>query len=428
MAIVTEREVRRLCDAYEAAEPASVAAWQLARVNALWSQATRRIPHYIALKEAAGLPEEFGSLDEFVRVVPPLEKADLQVAGAPCSFQMKPPDRYRATGGSTGAPVQIPAWNVEFRETRADPWLGRSWYGVQPRDRLFLYWGHSHLLGSGWRGQINGLLRFAKDTVLGYVRYSAYDLSDAAVRKAADALLIARPVYMIGYSYALDRLARLNEDRTDALQALHLKTVIATGESPPFADSIETIERVFGCPVALEYGAVETGVLAHSAPGAHMRALWRSHLLETGASEGGGELFVTTLTARCTPLFRYRIGDVVDMTGAKRQGGISLMEFRGITGRSNLPLRLPSGRTLHSEVVSHLVRDIPGVAGYQFVCGQDALRLHLVMSDVVSAELRNLLLNRASKIDEELGAIMTVDAVPELRRSVAGKTPMVVFE
>ena len=169
MAFVPEKDVRRLCDAYAAADTEGIAAWQLARINALWSQAVRRIPHYIDIKDAAGLPVEFGSLDAFVRTVPPLEKADLQVAGAQCSFQTKPPDRYRATGGSTGAPVQIPAWNVEFRETRADPWIGRHWYGVHPRDRLFLFWGHSHLLGSGWRGQLNGLLRFAKDTVLGYV-------------------------------------------------------------------------------------------------------------------------------------------------------------------------------------------------------------------------------------------------------------------
>ena len=50
------------------------------------------------------------------------------------------------------------------------------------------------------------------------------------------------------------------------------------------------------------------------------------------------------------------------------------------------------------------------------------------MTSPVSEELKHMLIDRASKIDKELGAIMGVDAVPELRRSVAGKTPMVVFE
>lgn len=428
---MTPRSAKRLealRAAYESSDDAAVLAYQLSRVNALWAQAGRRIPHYAALKMQHELPDAFESLEEYVQLLPPLEKADLQRPDAPCSFPERPPDRFRATGGSTAAPLQIPAWTVEFRETRGDPWLGRSWFGVQPRDRLFLYWGHSHLLGTGWRGAVNGLLRFAKDTALGYVRYSAYDLSEPAIRKAAEALLIARPAYMIGYSYALDRFARVNADRVEALRGLRLKTVIATGESLPFDDSREVIEDAFGAPLGLEYGAVETGVLAHSAPGDGLRTLWRSHLLETVPGAGGEELFVTTLTPRCTPLFRYRIGDALPADGLRRAGSVSVTGFRAVAGRSNMPVRLPSGRSLHSEAVSHLVRDWPSIAGYQFVCDAAGVRLEVLMREALSDDLRQRILDRATIIDEELGRVLVVEAVQELRRSIAGKTPMVVYQ
>jgi hypothetical protein len=57
----------------------------------------------------------------------------------------------------------MPSWKREDREIRADLWIGRGWYGIEPADRVFLFWGHAHLLGSGWRGWLKGKVRGAKD-------------------------------------------------------------------------------------------------------------------------------------------------------------------------------------------------------------------------------------------------------------------------
>ena len=90
----------------------------------------------------------------------------------------------RTTGGSTSEPIQLAAWKSELDYANADVWLARSWFGIDPGDKLFLIWGHSHQLGRGIPGKVNAIRREMKDVVLGYHRASAYDLSEKAMRRA----------------------------------------------------------------------------------------------------------------------------------------------------------------------------------------------------------------------------------------------------
>jgi phenylacetate-coenzyme A ligase PaaK-like adenylate-forming protein len=327
----------------------------------------------------------------------------------------------------------MPAWKREYRALRPDLWIARGWYGIEPRDRLFLFWGHGHLLGSGWRGWINGKVRRVRDALQNYVRHSCYDLGDEALDLAGRRLIESQPRYVIGYGYSLDRLARANASRRDAFRRLRLKAVIGAAEAFPFADTGDVLKEVFGCPVGMEYGAVETGLVAHTTPQGGYRVLWRNFLLECQGADDVQEAFITSLYERCTPLFRYQIGDSV-VAGAWREmaGDGSLVRFDRVLGRSNQPVRLPSQRTLHSETVSHIVRDQSAVRGYQFVCRADHVALHLLLHPpnerVLSSDAKNSILLKARRIDEELAQSMRIEIVDALEQSTAGKHPMVIYE
>jgi phenylacetate-coenzyme A ligase PaaK-like adenylate-forming protein len=326
----------------------------------------------------------------------------------------------------------MPAWKREYRTTNPDIWLARSWYGIEPRDRLFLFWGHSHLLGSGWRGWVNGKLRRVKDWIQNYVRHSCYDLSDEALERAGRRLLESRPRYVLGYGHSLDRLARANASRRDAFHRLQLKAVIGAAEAFPLADTEDVLRNVFGCPVAMEYGSVETGLMAHTTPAGGYGVFWRNFLLEWGGTPGEQEVYVTALYDRCTPLFRYQIGDAV-VAGplCESAGDASLVRFDRVLGRSNKPVRLPSQRLLHSETVSHIVRDQPAVRGYQFVCGDDGVVLRVLLQGGANGELseqaKGAIYEKARRIDPELAATMRIDVVDRLEQSTAGKHPMVIY-
>ena len=121
--------------------------------------------------------------------MPIIDRAAVQTDGANLIDRTRPSDFVRTTGGSTSQPIQIPSWRSELEYGNKDMWFARSWFDIEPSDKLFLIWGHSHQVGRGIRGQFNAFRREMKDALLGYRRVSAYDLSEPAMRRAGKALL-----------------------------------------------------------------------------------------------------------------------------------------------------------------------------------------------------------------------------------------------
>lgn len=311
--------------------------------------------------------------------------------------------------------------------------MGKFWYGVSPGDKLFLFWGHSHLLGKGIKGRLNSILRLGKDFIQNYTRYSCYDLSSENLRKAGKKILETRPDYIIGYSQSLDRLARENSYIKNDLSLLNIKVIIAAAESFPFDDSEQIISEVFGAPIAMEYGSVETNLIAHTHPLGGYLTFWKDHLLETVENNGTAEVVVTSLYPRKTPLFRYKIGDSInyDSDSIISDSG-SVIKFSSVIGRNNNPVILPSGRKLHSEVVSHIVRDNNDIIGYQFICKKKEIRLNIVVTKNFTHPSKFKLIesnikSKALRVDREFSDSLKISVVDYLHQSVSGKNPMVIY-
>ena len=377
------------------------------------------MPFYRA--RAPKLPERFDSWDTVKSSLPPTGRATVQQEREALAFPAPAPASWRTTGGSTAQPVQLPAWKEELRYARRDAWYCRSWFGIEPDDRLFMIWGHSHLLGTGIRGWINGHQRRVKDRLLGYHRCSAYDIGASALGRAADALLRFEPAYVIAYATALDRFARVNAPRRDCFHGLRLKAAIATAESFPSPDSAELIADVLGCPVAMEYGAVETGVLAHQRPGDGYSVMWRHHYLEivpSAQDPGTGELLVTSLYRRCFPLIRYKLGDLIRPCPGDRNIGT---RFGAVHGRCNEVIALSDGAVVHSEAFAHAVKDLESIHGFQVVQSDEGIRFHYLAEQELTPDGLGLVRQRLMRIHPELERADVVH-VPELTQTIAGKT------
>ena len=404
-----------------------IADYQLDRINKLWSEAISNIPYYRNLLKEFDLPESFNSLYQFISLVPPLNKDVFHNQNVIYWHQHPKPDSKRITGGSTAMPIQIPTWRREYNENRLDPWLGRSWYGIEPHDRLLLYWGHSHLLGQGWRGKINGRLRSVKDLIQNYRRYSSYDMSQPALMKAGRYLLESKPIFIIGYSCYLDRLAETSLHLSSDFAELGLKAVIAAAEGFPFENSEARIKEIFHAPIGMEYGSVETNLIAHTHPEGGYRVFWNSYLLEYRPGSSLQEVFVTSLFRRCTPLFRYQLNDRYELADDSQQAAsCSTLSFSRVVGRSNSPVLLPNGQILHSESITHIVRGIPKITGYQFVSWRDRVTLNITTNKPLGDEEIKNIYDMASKIDSRFCEALAIQEVSDLERTVAGKTPMIL--
>jgi phenylacetate-CoA ligase len=407
---------------YEVESPAERRRQQLELLNAEWERAAPDVPYLERLRRELPLPARFDSLEEFAARVPVTTRDVVRREGRALASRSRPGELVRMTGGSTASPVQLPAWSSEFALGRAELWRVRAWYGITPASRLFMIWGHSHLLGTGWRGKLRGVQRVLSDRMLGYHRFSAYDLRPEALRRAAGELLRFRPDYVLGYSVALDRFARANAERREELRRAGVRVVIATAEGFPAPDSAARLSDLLACPVAMEYGAVETGLIAHTHPAGGYRVSWRSHLVEAEPSGAGHRIRVTTLTPRCVPLVRYEIGDEIELASPAVVG---VDAFARVIGRCNDYVPLADGAEIHSEAFSHALRPCEEIEAFQVAVDGADFRIRYVAHQELPSERLDEIRERLRRIHPSLAGTQ-FERTERIPQSVAGKTPMVM--
>ena len=396
--------------------------WQLDRFNSCWLTMQSSVPYYNRLVRKRVAPKRFESWKDFLDCMPVMNRAFVREHCRELSDTSRMAEFLRITGGSTSQPLQLPAWRSELNETDPNTWLGRSWYGITPYDSLFLLWGHSHLLGHGIRGWFNGQLRCLKDSFLGYTRWSAYDLSASAMRSAGLRLERTGADYVLGYSVALDCFARCNSGfRLSPKRPI--KAIIGTAECFPNDDTPRLLESLLQAPVAMEYGSIETGAIAHTTRTGPYRVFWRSHLLECVSLGANGTcaLRVTSLYPRCFPLVRYEMGDEIQ----DPDNLVGCSSFSKVLGRSNAYLQLEDNKRIHSAAISACVRDQISVQAYQFVHDGDRLVLRLQLDKRFGPVDGEQIIQRLGRIDRALQRTQ-IEVVESLERTVAGKTPLVI--
>lgn len=404
--------------------PLDIEQRQLQSFNSSWLSGLEKSDGARQLQKLLGLPTSFSSWQQLAEFLPYTDKSILRVALSQASLSRNV--TWRGTGGTTSQPFLFPSFAEEPHNASLDIWLGRKWLGVPPSERLFLIWGHSHLLGSGFKGKLLGLKRKLSDRALGYTRFSAYKLDDASLLHAGDLLLSSNCGYVLGYSVAIDRFCRLNSHRARDFHKLRLKAVIATAEGLPQTDSRKVIEACLGCRLSMEYGSMETGPIAYEIEQDRYRVFWPHHRIDTlplNGDETRREILVTSLFPRALPLIRYKIGDIL----LRREGVAEHLEFAKVIGRCNDSVSLPDGSTIHSEAFTHCIRDCPGIAAFQIkLCEDGALPILFFESrgEVAVSDLETVR-DKLSRVHPLLAQVR-IERCERLEQSQAGKHAMVV--
>jgi len=408
--------------------PDKIQEWQLNQFNKCWASIIADVPFYQEEVKRKKLPKIFSSWNQFKELVPITDRKSLQDNRAKMVSIVKKHDLISTTGGSTAEPVQIPVWKSEIQAANRNFWFARSWYNVQPSDKLFMIWGHSHILGEGMYGWINHRKRILKDQLLGYCRISAYDMSEASLRKAAQKLLSIKPDYVISYAVALDLFARANVDLRADFHKLNLKVIIGTAESFPKPDSAQFIEDLFGKKVVMEYGGMETGPIAHQRPEGKFLVFWKDYYVEGIPSQecpGKFEIYITSLLPRCLPLIRYKNGDLISDDPSSETFN---QTFSQVTGRCDDYICVTSGELIHSEAFDHAFKDLPEILNYQVRQSKSGeIHFDYVSREPLSEEILRKIRTRLERINILLKDVQ-FEKVALLKITIAGKTKRVLKE
>ena len=371
--------------------PEEISTDQLKAFAAIWKDATSDVPYYRALVGAGRAPAVIESWRD-VPSIPLLTRQALQDEAAQFVRRSGPPEGYAHTAGSTGTPLMIGMDQAERDLARVAKMAEWQEFGYRRQSRLFLIWGHQHLLGTGWRGSVNHLRRRLTDRMLGYRRANAYHLSLARSREIAEAMIDFRPVGLIGYAAALDLFARHTRDYRTRFHALKLGFVLTTTEAPPRQDTVQNIEDVFGCPVVQEYGGSEFGQVAFKRRVAPFTVYSDLNYLECGppiAGEAGFGAILTNLHRRYTPLIRYEIGDGIIQPERLPSGHV--VSFGALAGRLTDAIALSAGDSIHSLSIFHCVHHELDVYNVQMRLTDDGIEVVLVTApgtDRVALEQR----------------------------------------
>ena len=400
---------------------AALARHQLSEIQRVWSDAVADVPYFAQLVADRRAPAEIRSWEDF-RAIPVLTRQSLQDQRAQFMRRSGRPDGYIFTAGSTGTPLRIGMNDYErdlMRVVKLSEWQA---FGYRASSRLFLIWGHQHLLGSGWRKEARAARRSVTDWFLGYQRVDAYRLTPEICRWIAEQIIAFHPIGIIGYAAALDLFARYTHQFRARFRALKLGFVLITTEAPPRDDTSSTLHDLFGCPVVEEYGGGDFGQVAFKRGAAPFHVYPDLNYVECDEEtngEGVCPVLLTTLYDRYTPLIRYRIGDGVITPRAFPHGHVGA--FERVAGRLTDAVALDNGDAIHSLAIFHCAHEEPDIFNVQMRLADDGIEILLVTAPHADrAAIESRVRPRLARVHPKL-ATARFKYVDDVETSRAGK-------
>ena len=396
--------------------PRRLEEYRLRRLRRFLEFVHEHVPYCRALFDEHGLrPRSVHSFEDLGQL-PFLTRGILQTRFDDLRARATLPGVHRrSSGGSTGTPVTVLVDMERMGMGEAGRLRAHRWYGVEPGTREIVLWGTPARTGALER------VRQLRDRLLNTRVLSAFDMGDQGLRRHAATIQRVRPTQMFGYASAFHLVAsHFQRERLDPPGGL--KAVFTTAE-PLFDFQRKTIEAALGCPVGVEYGCRDGGLVALECPSGGLHILAESMHVEIldPDVDGRGEIVLTNLDSRAFPILRYRTGDIGALDPTPCPCGRSLPKLRGVEGRRTDFLVTPSGRVLHALSAIYVLRDSPSVREFRVV--QDAPD-HLLVEIVPSgafgeAEQAALRAQFVPAFGSDLR--VSFEAREEILRTAAGK-------
>ena len=271
------------------------------------------------------------------------------------------------TGGSSGQPLIFYYGRQRQASDAAGRIRARRWWGVDVGDREVYLWGAPVELNKTDR------IKTFRDRLFNQLVLNAFEMSPANMNNYIEAIQAYQPRCIYGYASSLALLAAQVQDRGIKMKLRELKVVCTTGE--PLYDYQRTlIRKVFGAPVANEYGSRDIGFTAHETPRGQMLLMSESIILEVLDSQGApvapgevGEAVMTGLCSDAQPFIRYRTGDMVRLSDESCHDGRGLHVLGEIMGRTTDFVVRSDGTIMHALAVIYVLRAVEGIEEFKFI-------------------------------------------------------------
>ena len=316
--------------------------------------------------------------------VPPVTKDDLREAYPDRCVRKTPyPVREFFTSGSSGRPFAVKVDSLTLSDARALMFLRANFSGWEIGDP-FLQTGMS---------LDRGVVKWAKDLLLGVKYVSAFDLSDAVLDRYLSIIEDRHLRFVMGYPGSVFFLAR----RARQVGFNHrLQGIVCWGDNL-YRNYRQEMERAFGCRVTDTYGCGEgIQVAAQCGEGEGAYHIFMPHVIVEVVDNDGipvpagqpGTILLTRLDSGAMPLIRYRVGDMGRMgqkIACSCQRGLETMA--AIDGRDTDVVITPRGNRLIVHFFTGIFEYFPSIDTFRITQDHpDAIRVEIVPRPNFQAE------------------------------------------
>jgi phenylacetate-CoA ligase len=386
------------------------------------------VPYYRELFQVLGFdPAGLRSLTDLQRL-PLTGKADIRANMDRLKAENAGTLEKFSTGGSSGEPLIFYRGKERVSHDVAAKWRATRWWGVDIGDPEIVVWGSPIELGSQDR------VRALRDKLLRTELLSAFEMSNANLRRFTQRIQTFRPRMLFGYPSSLALLGEYIINNGFKVDNVGIKVIFVTSERL-YEHQRTAIESAFGAPVANGYGGRDAGFIAHQCPHGAMHITAEDIIVEIVDEDGEvlpfkekGEIVVTQLSTADFPFVRYRTGDVGSLSGDTCPCGRGLPLLAEIEGRSTDFVRATDGTVIHGLALIYVLREMPQVEAFRII--QESLTsitVQLVTSSRDTEQLENSI---TEQFRRRLGESVVVGFayVSRIEREASGKFRYVVSQ
>lgn len=334
----------------------------------------------------------------------------------------------KATGGSSGEPLQFDLDSGSNDRRTAMMWRGYDWAGAAPGTRQLYVWGTPVGKIPVWkRVKMDLHHRFDNHLIL-----SCFEFTPEKMRNHFERMNRYHADVIVAYTNPLYEFARY-------LQRENLKPVspksIVVGAEKLHSFQRDVIESVFGAPIFETYGSREFMLIGaecdrHCGLHLSMENLLVEVLNDDGSPTKAGEegnIVITDLFNYGMPFVRYVNGDRAIAGFDVCSCGRGLPLLKQVVGRQLDTLDTPDGRKIPGEFFPHLIKDFPAIRRFQVIqeaVEQITLKLVVEGGNLTVVDRENLL----GEIRKCTGSVVDVNLqfVDDIPLTKAGKLKVVV--
>ena len=336
--------------------------YQLIKLKKILRHSFGNVPYYNQLfKEIKFNPRNVSSLEDLKKITP-LKKLTLKKnVGFELISKNVNFDKVHkiTTSGSTGEPLNLYVDHDQLEWRFANTIRGFFWAGWKPFDKNIRLWHQN--LGLNFIEE----LKEKFDAYLSNRKFiPAYEFDIKKTENLINDLSKEKNCIVDGYAESFEYIAKII-NKKKIKNDFNIKAIISSAQSLT-NQSKKNIENFFQTKVYDKYGAREFSGIAFENKefNGHLINM-ESYIVELVKISGSiekskniGEIYITDLNNMVTPLIRYKIGDIAEITNYDlNKCELKFDRLGEIEGRVTSIVNLPNGKWMPGTFFAHFFKD-----------------------------------------------------------------------